>query len=139
MTLPISVKQNCIYLTLVISISIASIFLYRTTQQDWIIYREAETKFANKDYKSAINLYNKSLAAGLPSSKLSVNLANSYFATGNFKEAIIIYKNHLLSHPKDTRVRLELARALSYIGNYAESEVEYKKALEDANENLQSN
>jgi predicted Zn-dependent protease len=138
MALSIAAKQNCFYLMFVILTSLGSIFLYRTTQQDWIIYREAETKYKNKDYEAAIILYKKSLEAGVPSSKIAINLANSYVATGNFKEAVVLYKNYLLEHPKDTNVRLELARALSYIGNFEESEVEYKKTLENTHENHQA-
>jgi len=135
MVLSIPQKQNLFYLIFVILISIGSIFLYRTTQQEWINYRGAETKYDNKDYEGAIDLYKKSLEAGIPFSKVAVNLANSYVTTGNFKEAIVIYKDYLLDHPEDTNVRLDLARALSYIGNFEESEIEYKKTLEDHHEN----
>jgi tetratricopeptide (TPR) repeat protein len=134
MALSIAAKQNYIYIIFVILTSIGSIFLYRTTQQTWIIFREAETKYSNKDYREAIVLYKKSLETGLPFYRVVVNLANSYVAIGNFKEAIVLYKNYLLENPKDTNVRLELARALSYVGNFEESEIEYKKTLEDTHE-----
>lgn len=139
MTLSIAVKQNCLYLILIIATSVGSIFLYRNIKEDWIIYREAETKYDNKDYEAAIALYKKSIEAGVPSSRVAVNLANSYVANGNFKEAIVLYKEHLQGYPKDRTVRLELAKALSYTGDYKESEMEFKKALEDDYEKTKAN
>lgn len=138
MTLSIAAKQNFFYFIFVVLTAFGSIFLYRATQQDWIMYRDANTKYENKDYEAAINLYKKSLEAGLPLSKIVVNLANSYVAIGNFNEAIILYKDYLLEDPKNINIRLELARALSYVGNFEESEIEYQKTLEDNHENHQT-
>lgn len=137
MALSIPVRQNVIYSTLVILTAISSIFLYRTLQKEWVIYREAEIKYSGKDYETAIVMYKKSLEAGVPPSKITLNLANSYIATAHFNEAIVLYKDYLLEHPKDNKIRLELARALSYIGNLKESEAEYKKTLEETHENHQ--
>jgi predicted Zn-dependent protease len=132
MTFSIAAKQNFVYFILVIITSLGTVLLYWNTQAEWMLYRNAETKYRDKDYESAIGLYKKSLEAGAPSSRVILNLANSYLAVGNFKEAIVLYKEHLVKNPKDTNVRLELARALSYIGNLKESEMEYKKTLEDS-------
>lgn len=139
MALSIAAKQNYLYIIFVIASSIGTIMLYRSTQQDWIIFRKAEIKFANKEYEAAIALYKKSLEAGLPFSKTAVNLANSYVTIGNFKEAAVIYKKYLVEFPKDTKVRLQLAKTLSYTGNLKESEVEYKKILEDTHKGHQTN
>lgn len=135
MALSIAAKQNFSYLIFVVLTSFGSVLLYRTTQQDWIIYREAEIKYESKEYEAAIALYKKSLEAGLSVSKVVLHLANSYVAIGNFEEAIVLYKDYLLDHPKDINIRLELARVLSYTGNFKESEIEYKKRLEDIHEN----
>lgn len=130
MTFSIAAKQNFFYVLFAILTSLGTILLYWTTQSGWMYYREAETNYSSKDYKSAIGEYKKSLDAGVPPSRILVRLANSYFAVGNFNEAIILYKEYLLKNPQDTKVRLELARALSYVGNLQESEAEYKKTLE---------
>lgn len=135
MALSISAKQNYLFITFIVLTSIGSIFFYRSTQQEWMIFREAEIKFNHKEYEAAIVLYKKSLEAGVPLSNTILNLAVSYVAVGNFEEAIILYKKYLVEHPKDTHIRLELARALSYTGNFEKSEIEYQKILEDTHEN----
>lgn len=130
MILSINAKQNYIYMMLIVLTSIGSIFLYRATQQQWILFRKAEIKFHHKEYEEAISLYKKSLEAGFPLSKLALKLAQSYVTVGKFKEAIELYKVYLSEHPQDKRVHLDLARALSYIGNFKASEDEYKMILE---------
>lgn len=135
MALSTSNYQYYFYFAYIILTSIGTFYLYKWTEKEWVFYREAETKFANKEYAAAIDLYKKSMEKGVPFSKGAVNLANSYVAVGNFKEAIVLYKEYLLEHPKENHVRLELARALSYVGNLKESEVEYQKVLEDSHEN----
>lgn len=137
MSLSIAAKQNCLYVVFVVLTSLGTIFLYRSTQQEWIIYQEANVKYYSKDYQEAINLYKKSLELGVPFSKIAVKLAHSYVVIGNFNEAIILYKNYLLGDPKNKNIRLELARVLSYNGNFVESEIEYQKTLEDNHENHQ--
>lgn len=137
MAFSIGAKQNCIYVVLVVLTSIVSIVMYKTLNQDWILFREAETKYNNKEYDAAIVLYKKSVEEGLSSSKVAMNLANSYVAIGNFKEAIDLYRTHLLENPKDTNIRLALARALSWTGNLKESEEEYQKILENTHDKHQ--
>lgn len=131
MTLSIAAKQNYIYLALIIFTSIGSVVLYRLTQQQWIMFREAETQFDHKEYETAISLYKKSVAAGYPLSKVALKLARAHVAMGHFQEAIDLYKGYLLEHPQDKQARLEFARALSYVGNFKESEREYKSLLKN--------
>lgn len=135
MSLSIAVKQNCIYFALIVFTSLISVLLYPSIHQEWVLFREAEKKYESKDYEAAIDLYKKSLEAGLPFSKISPNFANSYVAMGHFEEAIDLYREYLLIYPKDNNVRLALARALSWIGKLDEAEVEYKKILEIKDEN----
>lgn len=132
MNFSIAAKQNFFYFLLVVLTSVGTILLYWNTQTDWILYRNAEIKFGEKDYESAIDLYKKSLEAGGTSPRIIEKLTNSYFAIGNFNEAITILREHLLNYPNDKKARLELARALSYTGNLEESEIEYKKTLEQS-------
>ncbi len=138
MTLSIPVKQNCIYFALIVLVSLVSVQLYISRHQEWILYREAEKKYDSKEFDGAINLYKKSLEAGLPPFKASLNLANSYVATGHFEEAISLYRDYLLAYPKDTKARLALAEALSWMGRLEEAEMEYQKILEDTHENKQT-
>lgn len=131
MALSIAEKQNYIYAILIVLTVVGTILLYRVVNSEWILFREAETSYQNKEYAAAINFYNKSVEAGMPPSKVAINLANSYVSVGNFKEAIALYKGYLLEYPKDTNVRLALARVLSWSGDLKESESEYKKILDD--------
>lgn len=111
-----------------------TIGLYRTLFPEWIYFREAENKYDAKDYKATVILYRKSLEAGLPQSKIGINLPNAYVAIGQFEDAIVWYKNYLSMHPKDNNARLALAKALSWIGKTHEAELEYQKILENTYE-----
>lgn len=137
MTLSIVAKQSCIYIVLIVSTAIGSIYTYMSARKDWVTFRAAENKYENKEYSAAIALYKQSIEEGLNASKVTVNLAHSYVATGNFKEAIALYRQYLPDHPKDSKVRLALARALSWNGNLEESETEYQILLENSHENHQ--
>jgi tetratricopeptide (TPR) repeat protein len=138
MSVSISVRQNCIYGALIFLTALMTIGLYRTTNQEWLFFRNAEKKYAAKEYAEAIDLYRKSLAEGLPPSKIGSNLPNALVATGQFEEAIVLYRTYLLLHPQDSRARLSLAKALSWTGKLQEAEVEYQKLLEDAHENQET-
>lgn len=138
MSVSISVRQNCIYGALIFLTTLMTIGLYRTTNQEWLFFRNAEKKYAAKEYAEAIDLYRKSLAEGLPPSKIGSNLPNALVATGQFEEAIVLYRTYLLLHPQDSRARLSLAKALSWTGKLQEAEVEYQKLLEDAHENQET-
>lgn len=126
----IAIKQNFIYVLLVIMTSSGSIALYFSLHQDWILFREAENQYENKEYQSAIDLYKKSLEKGLPPSTVNLNYANSYVALGRFEEAALLYKEYLKFYPKDNKVRLALAKTLMWMGKYSEAEAEYEKILE---------
>lgn len=134
MTLSISTKQNYLYVIFITLTAIGSVFAYRTTQQNWIVFREAEQKYIHKEYAAAIPLYQQSMKTKIPFSRIAVHLADSYVAIGRFKEAAILYREFLVDHPKDVYVHEELARVLSYTGNFEESEIEYKKVLEEIHE-----
>lgn len=131
MTVSIAVKQNCIYVLIVIFAVIVSIGLYRLTHQEWITFREAETEYNKKNFKQAIRLYEMSLDEGLSHFFMSANLGNSYVALGKFNEAIAVFKDYLAYHPYDREARLSLAKALSWTGNTKEAEEEYQKILEE--------
>lgn len=139
MALSVVMKQNAVYAALVMLSFMGSIFLYRSTQKEWIFLRQAEIKFQHKEFQAAIALYKKSVQAGLPMSMVIINLANSHAAIGKFKEAIPLYKKYLAIHPQDTKVRLELARALANSGDMDASAKEYKKILEGTHEHHQKN
>lgn len=110
---------------------VSSVVIYRTIRQDWILFRDAEWQYSKKNFKEAIDLYERSLKAGLPRYYISVNLANSYVAQGQFKKAIPVYQEYLIKHPNDTNARFDLAKALSWVGNSKEAEAEYQKILEE--------
>lgn len=138
MSVSISVRQNCIYGALIFLTTLMTIGLYRTNNQEWLFFRNAEKKYAAKEYAEAINLYKKSLAKGLPPSKIGSNLPNALVATGQFEEAIDWYRAYLLLHPQDSRARLSLAKALSWTDKPQEAEEEYQKILEDTHGNQET-
>lgn len=133
-SLSVAKKQNLIYTALILITSVCTLILYHIVNQDWIIFHEAEVSYASKDFNKAIVLYNKSLAAGLPVTRVALNLANSYVTLGRFNEAIPVYKLYLSKNPTDPRARLELARALTWAGFLNEADKESQKLLDDNKE-----
>lgn len=131
MTLSVVHKQNCLYLSMIVATIAIAMISYRYFEDNWIYYRVAEDKFNEKAFPEAIELYQKSLAAGPVSSKALVHLADSYVAVGNFSEAIKWYRIYLNLHPEDSNTRLSLARALSWNGNIEESQQEYQTLLKE--------
>jgi tetratricopeptide (TPR) repeat protein len=107
-----------------------AIVSYQVTQKKWILYRQAENKFEEKNFKEAILLYQASMEAGPTNPNTMSRLADAYVAVGNFPQAIKWYRIYLDQYPKDLAVRLSFARALSWMGDFKEAEQEYEKVLD---------
>lgn len=131
MSLSLTARQNYTYFFLVLFSSIFAIYLYRLTQPQWILYHKANSYFAQKEFKKAIELYKESLKNGLKSSKVLSQLAKSYVAIGDFNEAIELYRKYLEKRPKDKQARFELARVLSWNRDFDEAQKEYKILLDE--------
>lgn len=134
MSLSEASKQNLIYLALIMLTSLTVIGTYRLTQGPWIVYRQAENKYKQKEYAEAIPLYKYSLDNGVTALEAVLHLADSYVVVGKFEEAIIMYRNYLINNPKDKNIRLALAKALEWSGNLHAAEIEYQKILENNSE-----
>jgi tetratricopeptide (TPR) repeat protein len=127
MALTYAGKQNLIFFGLVAFAAIFSVFLFHTTNQKVIVFKEAEGFFNEKDYKQAIMLYEKSLKLGMPINKVGPKLAISYVTINEMQKAIPVYKLYLNENPKDSLVRLEYAKVLTWLGNIKEAEDEYNQ------------
>lgn len=132
MKLSLARKQNYLYALYVILTATCFLFLYPLIHQNWILFREGERAFQNKNYKEAITFYQKSIALNVPTPKAVLNLANSYVALGEFEKAIVYYQDYLQLRPQDDRVRLSFAKTLSWLKRFEESEEEYKKILDSS-------
>lgn len=134
MSWSISKKQNYLYFGMILLTMFTALVSYRITQKKWILYRQAENQFEEKNFKEAIILFQESMKAGPTNPEAISRLADAYVAIGNFSEAIKWYRLYLNRYPKDINVRLSLARALSWMGNIKEAEQEYEKVLEAQHE-----
>lgn len=130
MTSSIAKKQNYLYICFIIITFIVTVLIYRISQKKWLFFREAEYKFQEKEFKEAIDLYQKSLSIDVTSPIAFVHLADSYVAMGNFSEAIKWYRAYLKLYPYDATVRHSLARSLSWNGNIKEAQKEYQTLLQ---------
>jgi tetratricopeptide (TPR) repeat protein len=130
MTLTIALKQNLLYVLLVLSTIIIAFFAYQTIEERWLFLKKGDDFFLAKDFRSAIISYHKSLELEVPLDRVSLNLGNSYIAEGNFERGSFYLKEYLKSKPKDKKARLLLANSLNWQKKFQEAEVEYKKVLE---------
>jgi tetratricopeptide (TPR) repeat protein len=130
MSLSLKWKQNIIFSILLFLACLAAIPFYHLLNREWVLYKQAELKYLNKDYSQAAILYQKSLEAGAPMSRIRLKLANSYVAHGEFEKAIPLYREYLEIYPDDNKVRLELAKVLSWTNRFKEAENEYQKILD---------
>jgi tetratricopeptide (TPR) repeat protein len=69
----------------------------------------ADSAYSKEEYKSAIELYNQSIADEGVSSEIYYNLGNAYYRAGHLGKAIISYERALKLDPsnKDAQVNLE--------------------------------
>ncbi len=134
MSLSIYQKQNYLYFGMIILTILLAIVSYQFLEKKWLLYRQAEKKFEEKQYLEAIKLYKESLAEGMTKPVALSRIGDSYAAMQDFPEAIKWYRFYLKQYPKDTNIRFSLARLLSWSGHLKEAEEEYKQVLEENNQ-----
>lgn len=79
----------------------------------WDLYSKGNDSYQRGDYQSAISSYEKILSAGVASSQVHYNLANSYFRHSQLGEAIFHLRmaDALSPHDADILFNLQYARS----------------------------
>lgn len=94
--------------TLYIVVLLASVFNLRAADVTEIV-AQADSAYIGKEYFRAIDLYERAIEAGGPSSTLYYNIGNSYYRVGQPGQAILGYERALRVDPTNRAARLNLA------------------------------
>lgn len=76
-----------------------------------LLFKKANEKYLNGDYKGAIELYEKILEEGYESDRVYYNLGNAYYRVGKLGKAILFYEKALKLNPGDENARFNLKLA----------------------------
>lgn len=124
-------KQLLVVLALSCMTAMITGFAYHAFRQEWILFRKAESRFAENAFADAIPLYEKAIQAGLNKPVVYFHLAKAYERTENFTAAAASYRRALLDFPEDRILHVSLARLFIRAGNFEEAIREYRSALGD--------
>lgn len=85
---------------------------------------EADSAYANEDYRKAVQIYEQLLKEG-DDANIFYNLGNAYYREKNFTRAVLNYERALLLSPgdKDIRFNLDMARSKTIDRIVPESEM----------------
>lgn len=106
-----SIKINLI-LVIIILLCSASIYSDEFSVEDK--FERANNFYQDKDYQSAIILYQSIIQEGVESSAIYFNLGNSYFKSGDLGRAILNYMRAKRISPGDEDVRQNLVFARQF-------------------------
>lgn len=106
--------------------------LYRSTNPEWLLYRQGNDYFEEKEFEKATEFYHQSIQKGLSDPDAFRSMGNAYVVMGNFDDAIEVYRKYLEIKPRDHQVRLLLAKVLNWNHNYEEAEKEFNIILENS-------
>ena len=79
------------------------------------LIKDANAKYSEADYTSAIELYKKVADSGFESSELYYNLGNAYFKNKNNANAILYFEKAKLLDPKDQKIAHNLKFAQQFV------------------------
>ena len=108
--------------------------IYYKMNSGWVLLRNAEELFKDKQFVDSISLFHRSFEKGIQPAESMIHLAIAYEAIGAFPRAIEWYRTYLTLYPENKKIRLAYAKALTWNGNYEEAEKEYEIILRNKHE-----
>lgn len=129
MRLSSATKQRISFVTFLIIALIATHFIYRALNPEWVLFRKGEEEYNNKQWEKAITFYEESLSKGLNNPVVMPHIADAYSQLKNYQKAIYWYRNYLKLRPKDIFARRALAGLLTANGEFDEATKEYEWIL----------
>lgn len=91
---------------------------------------EADAHLWKNDFKAAIELYEKILAADPANFKAKSHEALAYARSGEYEKSLKLYDELLVAHPTYTDLLLDKANALRWSGNLEKAEIAYWQAYD---------
>lgn len=102
-------------LILLFSIIILSLSVKAQTEEMQQLITDANSKYAESDFATAIELYSNVVEQGYEASELYYNLANSYFKNKNLAKSILYYEKAKLLAPEDKKIVHNLRFAQQFV------------------------
>lgn len=109
MSMRLGNRQNLSYAGILVSAFLVTSFSYYKLNQEWIVFRKAENRFAQREYSAAIPLYEEAVAGGIRSATPRHHLGESYLALGQFQDALRTYEGLSRLYPEDLYALKNLA------------------------------
>lgn len=122
-------KQHFWLCSLALIIGIITHYTFIFFNDKWIVYSQAESFFAKKQWEKAAPIYEKSIAMGVDSPEAILKIAKSYNHMKNLPQSIRWYKAYLNLKPDDFWAQHEYASALTANGNFEEAAKVYQRLL----------
>lgn len=121
--------KRVVLILLIIGSAIATTATYHLLKREWVIYRQAESCFVQREYARAALLYREALEAGLIKPDLYPRLVYSLLMSGQPQEAIVLYKRFFREQPNRLADIIAIADALSRMGRFDEALELYLSAV----------
>lgn len=108
---------------------------YHLFNQNWIIFRKAETRFSKKEFEAAIPYYEKLLPRDFQVSKVLRHLGSAYLATGRDLKARKIFEKMASRHEGRPEALKELAAIYVSLGRFQDAASTYQAILQEEPDN----
>jgi tetratricopeptide (TPR) repeat protein len=119
-----------LFIPILISITVATTFIYHRSQQSDINYFKGHRYFEKRKYNAAIKLYEVALTREPAHIDALTELAFSYQWTKRYSEAIATFQKALSIKPDSIKLKIALAETYSWTGEYEKAIELYKKAID---------
>lgn len=134
-TLSVPFKQKLIFLVFVIVAVVAADRLYLYTNTKWLLYRQAENSFKQRQWVEAAQLYEESLSQGVNRPMAMARIGDAYMQVNEFDKAIVWYKRYIADQPDQAWAHRSLAQALTAKGDFEGASQEYQKVFSSSQSN----
>jgi len=94
-------------------------------------FKTAVSFFKNKQYKNALEIFDKLTDSLIDSQKLDFYIGRSNFELGQYEQTLIAYDRILINEPNNLRVKLEVGLTYFSMGLFKEAKKEYEAVLKE--------
>ncbi len=118
------------FILFLLAVAALTTMAYRYFNQEWVIYRKAESRFSNRAFSEAIPYYEELLRKGFQAPGLLRHLGSCYLATGNEPKARAVFERMLARGEDRFGAMKELASIYESLGRFQEAAALYQEVLQ---------
>lgn len=133
--LSLPLRQKLIFFALVVMVAFATHHLYLHFNTKWIIYRQAEDSFKQRQWVKAAHLYEESLSQGVVRPMALMRIGDAYMQINEYDKAIYWYRRYIADQPHQPWAHRSLAQALTAKGDFENASKEYQEVFSSPSAN----